>query len=102
VSEINKDNKNIGKHFSLLLSDENIKKDSIKYFSDGYANYNSIIQNYFQYKEQNIKQCITVGNSYFNDYINKSNISEIQKIIEEIKIWLEEKIERIYNQRHCT
>jgi hypothetical protein len=102
VSEINKDNEKIGGYFSLLLSDNNIKNDAIEYFANGYANYNSIFQNYYQYKKQNVKGCITVGDSYFNDYIRKSNIPEINNIIEDIKKWIQEKINELYNQQYCT
>jgi len=90
VSEINKNNKKIGRYFSLLLSNENIKNDSINLFANAYANYNSIFQNYYQYNEQNVNQCIRVGDSYFNDYTRKCDNKEMKNIIVEIKIWFQE------------
>ena len=66
--------------------------DSINLFANAYANYNSIFQNYFQYNEQTVKQCIKIGDSYFDDYANKCGIKDIKSIIEEIKKWLRETI----------
>jgi len=99
VSEINKNDKKIAEHFSLLLSDKNIMHDSINLFANAYANYTSIFQNYYQYNEQMVKQCIKIGDSYFNDYIKKSEIKEINEIINEIKKWFQEIMKKIYNQR---
>jgi len=99
VSEINKDDKKIGEYFSLLLSDKNIRSESISLFANAYANYTSIFQNYYQYNEQTVKQCIRIGDSYFNDYIKKSEIKEINEIIDKIKKWFQEIIKKIYNQR---
>jgi hypothetical protein len=90
VSEINKNNAKISDYFALLLSDENIMSDSIDLFANGYANYCSIFQNYYQYNEQTVKQCIKIGDSYFADYTNKCGINDIKNIIEEIKKWLQE------------
>ena len=90
VYEINKSNKKISEYFALLLSDENIMNDSIGLFANGYANYTSIFQNYYQYNEQLVKQCIKIGDSYFDDYTNKSGIKDIKNIIEETKKWLQE------------
>jgi hypothetical protein len=90
VSEINKSNKKISEYFANLLSPENIMKDSIGLFAHAYANYNSIFQNYYQYNEQTVKQCIKIGDSYFDDYANKCVIKDIKNIIEEIKKWLQE------------
>jgi hypothetical protein len=56
ISEINKNNTKIGKYFSTLLSDDNIKDESIGLFINAFANYNSIFQNYYQYKENNVRQ----------------------------------------------
>jgi hypothetical protein len=102
VSEINKNDKKIGEYFSLLLSDKNIMNESINLFANAYANYNSIFQNYYQYNEQTVKQCIRIGDSYFNDYIRKCEIKEINEIIDEIKKWFQEIMSEIYNQRYCT
>jgi hypothetical protein len=99
VSEINKNDKKIGEYFSLLLSDKNIMNDSINLFANAYANYTSIFQNYYQYNEQVVKQCMRIGDSYFNDYIRESDIKEIKNIVEEIKKWFKEIIEKLYNQR---
>jgi hypothetical protein len=99
VSEINKDDKKIGEYFSRLLSDKNIMNEPINLFANAYANYTSIFQNYYQYNEQIVKQCIRIGDSYFNDYIKNSEIKEINEIIDEIKKWLQEIMKRIYNQR---
>ena len=99
VSEINKDDKKIGEYFLLLLSDKNIMHESINLFANAYANYTSIFQNYYQYNEQMVKQCARIGDSYFNDYIKKSEIKEINAIIGEIKIWFQEMIKKIYNQQ---
>jgi hypothetical protein len=90
VSEINKNNKKTGEYFALLLSDENIMNASIDLFANGYANYTSIFQNYYQYNEQTVKQCIKIGDSYFNDYAAKCEIKDIKNIIEEVKKWLQE------------
>ena len=90
VSEINKSNRKISECFALLLSAENIMNDSIDLFANAYANYNSIFQNYFQYNEQTVKQCIKIGDSYFDDYANKCEIKDIKNIIEETKKWLQE------------
>jgi hypothetical protein len=98
VSEINKNDKKIGEYFSLLLSDKNIMNESINLFANAYANYTSIFQNYYQYNEQIVKQCIRIGDSYFNDYIKKSEIKEMNEIINEIKKWLQEIMGMIYNQ----
>jgi hypothetical protein len=97
VSEINKDDKKIGEYFSLLLSDKNIMNESINLFANAYANYTSIFQNYYQYNEQMVKQCIRIGDSYFNDYIRKCEIKEINEIIDEIKKWLQDAMKKIYN-----
>ena len=99
VSEINKNDKKIGEYFSLLLSDKNIMNESINLFANAYANYTSIFQNYYQYNEQVVKQCMRIGDSYFNDYIRESDIKEIKNIVEEIKKWFREIIEKLYNQR---
>jgi len=99
VSEINKNDKRIGEYFSLLLSDKNITNESIALFANAYANYTSIFQNYYQYSEQTVKQCTRIGDSYFNDYIKKSEIKEINEIIDEIKQWFREIMEKLYNQR---
>ena len=99
ISEINKDDKKIGEYFSLLLSDKNIRSESINLFANAYANYTSIFQNYYQYNEQIVKQCIRIGDSYFNDYIKKSEIKGINEIIDEIKKWLQETMKKIYNQQ---
>ena len=99
VSEINKDDKKIGEYFSRLLSDKNIMNETINLFANAYANYTSIFQNYYQYNEQIVKQCIRIGDSYFNDYIKNSEIKEINEIIDEIKKWLQEIMKKIYNQR---
>jgi len=99
VSEINKNDKKIGEYFSLLLSDKNIMNESINLFANAYANYTSIFQNYYQYNEQVVKQCMRIGDSYFNDYIKKSEIKEMNEIINEIKKWFKEIIEKLYNQR---
>jgi len=96
VSEVNKSDKKIGEYFSLLLSDNNIRSESINLFANAYANYTSIFQNYYQYNEQIVKQCIRIGDSYFNDYIKKSEIKEIDKIIDEIKKWLQETMKEVY------
>ena len=90
VYEINKSNKKISEYFALLLSDENIMNDSIGLFANGYANYTSIFQNYYQYNEQMVKQCMKIGDSYFDDYADKCEIKDIKNMIEEIKIWLQE------------
>ena len=97
VSEINKDDKKIGEYFSLLLSDENIMHESINLFANAYANYTSVFQNYYQYNEQMVKQCVRIGDSYFNDYIKKSEIKEINEIIDEIKEWFQEIMKKIYS-----
>ena len=97
VSEISKDDKKISEYFSLLLSDKNIMNESINLFANAYANYTSIFQNYYQYNEQMVKQCIRIGDSYFNDYIKKSDIKDINEIIDEIKKWFREIIKKIYN-----
>ena len=99
IAEVNKSDKKIGEYFSLLLSDKNIMNESINLFANAYANYTSIFQNYYQYNEQIVKQCIKIGDSYFNDYIKKSEIKEINKIINEIKKWLQEIMKMIYNQQ---
>jgi len=96
VSEINKNDKKIGEYFLLLLSDKNIMNESINLFANAYANYTSIFQNYYQYNEQTVKQCIKIGDSYFNDYIKKCEIKEIDKIIDEVKKWLQEIMKEIY------
>ena len=96
ISEVNKSDKKIGEYFSLLLSDKNIMNESINLFANAYANYTSIFQNYYQYNEQIVKQCIKIGDSYFNDYIKKSEIKEINEIIDEIKKWLQEIMKEIY------
>ena len=96
VSEINKSNKEISDYFALLLSAENIMNDSIGLFANAYANYNSIFQNYYQYNEQTVKQCIKIGDSYFDDYANKCEIKDIKSIIEEIKKWLQEVMHLLY------
>ena len=98
VSEINKNDKKIGEYFSLLLSDKNIMNESINLFANAYANYTSIFQNYYQYNEQTVKQCIRIGDSYFNDYIRKCENKEMNEIIDEIKKWFQEIIKKIYNQ----
>jgi hypothetical protein len=95
VSEVNKSDKKIGEYFSLLLSDKNIMNESINLFANAYANYTSIFQNYYQYNEQTVKQCIRIGDSYFNDYIRKCEIKEINEIIDEIKKWLQEIMSKI-------
>jgi len=97
VSEINKNNRKISEYFALLLSDENIMNDSINLFANAYANYTSIFQNYYQYNEQTVKQCIKIGDSYFADYANKCGIKDIKNIIEEIKKWLQEVRYMLYN-----
>ena len=102
ISEINKNDKRTGEYFSLLLSDENIMNGWIYLFANAYANYTSIFQNYYQYNEQTVKNCIRIGDSYFNDYIGKCEIMEINAIIEEIKKWFLEIIKIMYNQRHYT
>ena len=99
IAEVNKSDKKIGEYFSLLLSDKNIMNESINLFANAYANYTSIFQNYYQYNEQIVKQCIKIGVSYFNDYIKKSEIKEINEIIDEIKKWFREIMSKIYNQR---
>jgi len=99
VSEINKSDKKTGEYFSLLLSDKNIRSESINLFANAYANYTSIFQNYYQYNEQMVKQCIRIGDSYFSDYIKKCEIKEINEIIDGIKKWFQETIKNIYNQR---
>jgi hypothetical protein len=100
ISEINKQDTNIGSNFAFLLSDENIKNESIGLFANAYAGYNSIFQNYYQYKEQSIKQCIKIADSYFSDYIKTSRIKNIKTIIEETKKWLQETGGMLYKQRH--
>jgi hypothetical protein len=97
VSEVNKSDEKIGGYFSLLLSDKNIMNESINLFANAYANYTSIFQNYYQYNEQMVKQCMRIGDSYFNDYIKKSDIKDINIIIDEIKKWFQEIIKKIYN-----
>ena len=72
--------------------------ESINLFANAYANYTSIFQNYYQYNEQVVNQCIRIGDSYFNDYIRECDIKEIKNIIEEIRKWLQEIIGMIYNQ----
>ena len=99
ISEINKNDKKIGGYFSQLLSDKNIRSESINLFANAYANYTSIFQNYYQYNEQTVKQCIRIGDSYFNEYIRKCEIKEINEIIDEIKKWFREIMSKIYNQR---
>ena len=101
VSEINKDNKKIGGYFSFLLSNENIKNESINLFANAYANYNSIFQNYYQYNEQTVKQCIKIGDSYFDDYIRECDSKEMKNRIEEIKRWFQEIRGILYNQRQA-
>ena len=73
--------------------------DSINLFANAYANYTSIFQNYYQYNEQMVKQCVRIGDSYFNDYIKKSEIKEINEIIDEIKEWFQEIMKKIYSQQ---
>jgi len=90
VSEINKSSGKISEYFALLLSAENIVNDSIGLFANAYANYTSIFQNYYQYNEQTVKQCIKIGDSYFDDYTKNCGIKDIKNIIEEIKKWLQE------------
>jgi hypothetical protein len=90
INEINKSNEKIGEYFALLLSDANIMTDSINLFANGYANYTSIFQNYYQYNEQIVKQCIKIGDSYFDDYANKCGIKDIENIVKEIKKWFQE------------
>jgi len=97
ISEIGKSNKDVASHFSQILSENSITNDSIKYFVSGYANYSSIIQNYYQYKDQSVKGCIKIGNSYFNDYIKNSNINEIETKINEIIMWFKIPIKELYN-----
>jgi hypothetical protein len=97
VSEINKSDKKIGEYFSLLLSDKNIMNESINLFANAYANYTSIFQNYYQYNEQTVKNCIRIGDSYFNDYIRKCEIKEINEMIDEIKKWFQEIMKKLYN-----
>jgi hypothetical protein len=99
VSEINKNDKKIGEYFSLLLSDKNIINESIDVFAKAYANYTSIFQNYYQYNEQTVKQCIRIGDSYFNDYVRKCEINGINEIIDEIKKWFQEIMKLIYIQQ---
>jgi hypothetical protein len=81
ITEINKNSNKIGEYFSLLLSDDNIKNETINIFTNGYANYNSIFQNYYQYKVQTVKSCILIGNSYFNDYVKVSEIKGINRLV---------------------
>ena len=100
VSEINKNDKRIGEYFSLLLSDKNIINESINLFAKAYANYTSIFQNYYQYNEQTVKQCIRIGDSYFNDYVRKCEIKGINEIIDEIKKWFQEIMKLLYDQQH--
>jgi hypothetical protein len=97
VSEINKNDKRIGEYFSLLLSDKNIMHESINLFANAYANYTSIFQNYYQYNEQIVNQCIRIGDSYFNDYIRECDIKEMKNIVEEIRKWFKEIMGMIYN-----
>jgi len=97
VYEINKSNRKISENFALLLSDENIMNDSIDLFANGYANYTSIFQNYYQYNEQLVKQCIKIGDSYFDDYANKCGIKDIKNIIKETKKWLQEVMYILYS-----
>ena len=100
VSEINKNDKKIGEYFSLLLSDKNIMNESINLFANAYANYTSIFQNYYQYNDQTVKQCIRIGDSYFDDYIKKCDIKEMNEIIDEIKKWFQEIMKKIYYKVH--
>jgi hypothetical protein len=97
VSEVNKHDTKIGACFSLLLADKNIMHESIHLFANAYANYTSIFQNYYQYNEQMVKQCMRIGDSYFNDYIKKCENKEMNAIIDEVKKWLQEIIKIIYN-----
>ena len=46
--------------------------------------------------EQTVKQCIKIGDSYFDDYANNCGIKDIKKIIEEIKKWLQEVRHMLY------
>ena len=102
ISEINKNDKKIGEYFSFLLSDENIMDESIGLFANAYANYTSVFQNYYQYNEQTVKNCIRIGDSYFDDYIRKCEIMGINEIIEETKKWFLEVMKIIYSRRPCT
>ena len=100
ITEINKNDKRIGKYFSLLLSDESIMNESISLFANAYANYTSVFQNYYQYNEQTVKNCIRIGDSYFDDYIRECEIMGINEIIEEIKKWFLKIMKILYDQRH--
>ena len=71
--------------------------DTIKKFSNAYASYNSIFQNYYQYNDFQKKQCIKIADSYFTDYIKICEIKEINIVIEEIKNWLNKTSELLYN-----
>ncbi len=102
ISEINKDDSIIGGHLTFLLSNENIQNSSIDLFVNAYANYNSMFQNYYQYKENNLKQCIKIAESYFKDYIKKSGVKNIETMIKETEKWLQSIVEKIYKQQRCA
>jgi hypothetical protein len=97
ISEINKRDTSIGKNITFLLSDENIKNESIGLFANAYASYNSMFQNYYQYNEQNVKQCIKIADSYFLDYIKMRGMKNIN-MIEETKKWLQDIGVMLYKQ----
>ena len=96
ISEIKKNDEKIAGYFSILLSDDSIKKKSIKLLAEACASYNSIFQNYYEYSDYVVKESKIISDSFFSDYIKASDLAGIDTMIHEVKEWLQRIVEMFY------
>ena len=94
ITEINKYDQNVGRSFSLILSDEIIIKKDFEIFLNGIICYERVFNNLYSYTQYYINKNIKSAVDYLNNYKNK-NTQELQNSIDTIKEWFNELLNKI-------
>jgi hypothetical protein len=96
IMEINKYDKDAGKAFSFLLSNEmiNNKNININQFIKGMTTYEQIFKNAYIYTEYYIKKIQITAKQYFYEF-KKNNAEEMKNAIDIIEKWFNELIIKI-------
>jgi curved DNA-binding protein CbpA len=87
-------NQQVGKAFSLMLSDETISGENFDTFLSGIAGYEKIFNNAYIYTEYYMKKTQKAANNNFDEYGKRSN-EEIKGATASIKKWFNELVENI-------
>ena len=94
IEEIGKYDQNVGKSFSVLLSNEVILKKDAEIFIKGIGYYEQVFNNVNNYTEYYINKILKSANNCINEYKNK-NTEDIRESAEIIAEWFNELIKKI-------